>query len=218
MKSRLIKPIKARPRLVIAVLLGGLLLLALQNGWRQATRVLFAWDCSTGLYLVLALSMMARSDVDRIRDRAAMQDEGQVVILGLTTITALVSLAGIMVELATAKPPGSQILRQPIALAGITVILSWAFLHTMYAIHYAHEYYSPDEGGRAEGLEFPGHEPPDYWDFMYYSFVIGTACATADVDVISKGMRRTTALHCIVSFFFNTTILALTVNIGAGLF
>ena len=78
--------------------------------------------------------------------------------------------------------------------------------------------YSPDEDGTAEGLEFPGHEPPDYWDFMYFSFVIGTACATADVNVTGRRLRRLTALHCIVSFFFNTTILALTVNIGAGFF
>ena len=70
----------------------------------------------------------------------------------------------------------------------------------------------------SEGLEFPGHEPPDYWDFVYYSFIIGTACATADVNVTSKNMRRITTLHCVVAFFFNTTILALTVNIGAGFF
>lgn len=88
----------------------------------------------------------------------------------------------------------------------------------MFAVRDAHEYYTPTVQQGAQGLEFPGHEPPDYWDFMYYSFVIGTACATADVNVTSKGMRRTTTLHCIVAFFFNTTILALTVNIGAGFF
>jgi uncharacterized membrane protein len=84
----------------------------------------------------------------------------------------------------------------------------------MFAVHYAHEFYA----GPEEGLEFPGHEPPDYWDFMYYSFIIGTACATADVNVTDRRMRRITTLHCIVAFFFNTTILALMVNIGAGFF
>ena len=101
-----------------------------------------------------------------------------------------------------------------VALAASTVVLSWTFLHTIFAVHYAHEYYS----GPDRGLEFPGDEPPDYWDFIYYSFVIGTACATADVNVASKGLRRITTLHCIVAFFFNTTILALTVNIGASFF
>lgn len=218
MRTTLAKPIMAQPRLVIAVLLGCLLLFVLPEGWLAATRMLAAWDCSTGLYLVLALAMMARSDIDSIRDRAALQDEGQWVILGLTTITALVSLAGIMVELATAKTLKDHALWQHIALAGITVFLSWTFLHTIFAVHYAHEFYSVPENELGRGLEFPGHEPPDYWDFMYYSFIIGTACATADVNITSRTIRRTTTLHCIVAFFFNTTILALTVNIGAGFF
>jgi uncharacterized membrane protein len=207
--------VKAQPRLITAILVGGLLCFVLPV--RGATRFLVAWDCSTALYLALALAMMARSNIEGIRVRAALQDEGQLVILGLTTITALVSLAGIMAELVTAKSLGSHGAWH-IALAGITVFLSWSFLHTIFAVHYAHEYYSPDDDGTAEGLEFPGHEPPDYWDFTYYSFIIGTACATADVNITSKGMRRTTALHCTVAFFFNTTILALMVNIGAGFF
>jgi uncharacterized membrane protein len=218
MRTKLVKQIKAQPRLVTAVLLGGLLCFVLPDGWRQATRLLVAWDCSTGLYLVLALAMMARSNIERIRVRADLQDEGQMVILGLTTITALVSLAGIMVELATAKTLKSQGVWQHIALAGITVFLSWTFLHTMFAVHYAHEYYAGPENDLARGLEFPGDETPEYWDFMYYSFIIGTACATADVNITSKNMRIITMLHCIVAFFFNTTILALTVNIGAGFF
>ncbi len=208
----LIEPLKAQPRLVSSVLFGGLLWLILPG--RLPTRLLAAWDCSTGLYLVLALSMMARSDIEKIRDRAAGQDEGRMVILGLTTVTALVSLAGVMVELALAKTYKGHDGWLHIALAGITVVLSWSFLHTIFAVHYAHEYYSFPE----QGLDFPGGEPPDYWDFAYYSFTIGTACATADVNVTDRRMRRITALHSIVSFFFNTTILALTVNIGAGFF
>jgi uncharacterized membrane protein len=218
MRTKLVNNIKAQPRLVTAVLLGALLWFLLPDGWRRATRLLAAWDFATGLYLLMALGMMARSDIDRIRYRAALQDEGEIVILGLTTLTALVSLVGIMFELATAKALKGHSEWQHVALAGMTVILSWSFLHTMFAVRYAHEYYAGSEDELAQGLEFPGHEPPDYWDFMYYSCIIGTACATADVNVTSKSMRRTTTLHCIVAFFFNTTILALTVNIGAGFF
>ena len=206
------KPIKAQPRLVTAVLAGGLVWSILPG--RQATRLLVAWDCSTGLYLVLALGMMARSNIEKIRDRAAAQDEGQLVILGLTTITALVSLAGVMLELAVAKSFKGPDGWHHIALAGVTVVLSWTFLHAMFAVHYAHEYYSAP----GPSLEFPGHEPPDYWDFMYYAFTIGTACATADVNITDRRMRRTTTLHSVIAFFFNTTILALTINIGAGFF
>jgi uncharacterized membrane protein len=105
-----------------------------------------------------------------------------------------------------------------VVLAALTVVMSWTFTHTMFAIHYAHEYYDGPENELVQGLEFPGTGAPDYWDFVYYSFVIGTACATADVNVTSKNMRRITTLHCVVAFFFNTTILALTVNIGASFF
>jgi uncharacterized membrane protein len=209
---------RAQPRLFSAIAFGVLLSFVLPRDWRQGTRLLVAWDCATGLYLVLAGWMMAGSRIDRIRDRAARQDEGQFVILGLTTLTALVSLAGIMAELAMAKGLKGQAEWRHIALAGLTVLLSWTFTHAMFAIHYAHEYYGGPEDRPTQGLEFPGHDEPDYWDFVYYSFVIGTACATADVNLTSRTMRRTTTLHCIVAFFFNTTILALTVNIGAGFF
>ena len=98
MSTTLAKPIRARPRLITAVLVGGLLWFILPG--RVETRLLAAWDCATGLYLILALAMMARASIGKIRDRAAGQDEGQMVILGLTTVTALVSLAGVMMELA----------------------------------------------------------------------------------------------------------------------
>ena len=218
MRMRLVKPIKAQPRLVTAVLAGLLLSLALPHGWSQATRLLTAWDCSTALYLILALAMMALSNIDEIRDRADLHDEGQLVILGLTTVTSLVSLGGIMLELAMAKTLKDQGAWRHISIAAITVVLSWSFLHTIFAVHYAHEYYAGPGAELARGLVFPGDDSPDYWDFMYYSFVIGTACATADINLTSKTMRRLTTLHCIVAFFFNTTILALTVNIGAGFF
>ena len=209
---------KAQPRFFTAALVGALLWFLLPRDLVSSTRLLVAWDCAAGLYLVLAVVMMLRSNIERIHYRAALEDEGQMVILGLTIITALISLGGIVAEMATAKTLKGHDEWQHISLAGLTVLLSWTFTHTMFAIHYAHEYYDGPENDLAEGLEFPGKEPPDYWDFVYYSFVIGTACATADVNVTSKNMRRITTLHCVVAFFFNTTILALTVNIGAGFF
>ena len=209
---------RPQPRFFTAALVGVLLWFFLPHDWRRSTRLLVAWDCATGLYLTLAAVMMARSSIDRIRDRAALQDEGQLLILVLTAIAALISLGGTMAEMAAAKSLKGDGGGQHIALAVLTVLLSWMFAHTIFAIHYAHEYFAGSEGDLAEGLEFPGHEPPDYWDFVYYSFVIGTATATADVNVTSKNMRRITTLHCVFAFFFNTTILALTVNVGAGFF
>jgi uncharacterized membrane protein len=218
MKTNPLRFLKAQPRFFIAVLVGTLIWSFFARGWRPSTRLLVAWDCGTGLYLLMAIVMMSRSNTDRIRCRAALQDEEQLVILVLTVITALISLGGIVAEMAAAKTPQGHDEWQHVGLSGLTVLLSWTFTHTMFAIHYAHEYFAGPDDELAEGLDFPGNEPPDYWDFVYYSFIIGTACATADVDVTSKRMRRLTALHCVVAFFFNTTVLALTVNIGAGFF
>ncbi len=212
MKTHVVKQISAQPRLITAAALGVILWFVLPG--RGTTRLLAAWDCSTALYLILTLAMMARSNIDRIRVRSTFQDEGQMVILGLVTITVLISLAGVMAELSFAKAhPGSDVWKH-VLLAALTVLLSWTFLHMMCAVHYAHEYYAESR----EGLDFPGDDSPDYWDFAYYSFIIGTACATADVDITNKRMRNLTTLHCIVAFFFNTTILALMVNIGADFF
>jgi uncharacterized membrane protein len=218
MRSNPVNFFKAQPRFLIAVVMGSLIWLALPRDWRASTRLLLAWDCATGLYLMMAIVMMARSNMEKIRFRSASQDEGQVVILGLTSITALISLGGIVAEMAAAKEMKGHHEWRHLALVGLTVLLSWTFVHTIFAIHYAHQYFAGPENELSEGLEFPGNGPPDYWDFVYYAYVIGTACATADVNVTSRNMRRITTLHCVVAFFFNTTILALTVNIGAGFF
>src|SRR5690242_5175260 len=125
MRTRLVNQVQAQPRLLTAILVGVLLCIVLPLG--GATRLLVAWDCSTALYLVLTLWMMAHSDIEVLRFRAAKQDEGQLVILGLITITALVSLAGIMAQLVTAKSPGSHG-RWHVVLAVSTVFLSWSVL------------------------------------------------------------------------------------------
>ena len=106
--------------------------------------------------------------------------------------------------------------RQPLALvlASATIVLSWTFIHSIFALHYAHEFYDVDGGG----LAFPGGDgEPDYWDFVYFSFVIGMTSQVSDVGVTSKHIRRTVAAHGILAFLFNTTLLALTVNIAASL-
>jgi uncharacterized membrane protein len=188
--------IKAQPRFFTAAVAGAPLWLFLPHDWRASTRLLAAWDCATALYLILAVVMMVRANIDEIRYRAALQDEGQLLILGLAAITALISLAGSMAEMAAAKALEPHDGWRHIALAGLTVLLSWTFAHTIFAIHYAHEYFAGPEDDLAGGLEFPGAESPDCWDFIYYSFIIGTASATADVNVTSKTMRRITTMHC----------------------
>jgi uncharacterized membrane protein len=105
-----------------------------------------------------------------------------------------------------------------IALAGGTVLSSWAFIQVMFALHYAHDYYAAAWHGRSVGLQFPDSELPDYGDFFYFAAVIGTSGQTADVSFVTKPMRRIGSLHCILAYLFNTTVLALLINIGASMF
>jgi uncharacterized membrane protein len=208
---------RLRPRLSLAVLVGLTILVAFPDSLRGPTRALVAWDVGIGIYLVLAWTMMARSSLERIRQRARDQDEGAPVILMMTVAAALASLAAIMLELIGVKayPGTEQILH--IALATLTILFSWALVHTAFALHYAHEFYADDRLPAQAPLLFPGGGEPDYFDFMYLAFVIGTTSQTADVDIASSPMRRLAMAHGIVSFFFNATLLAITVNIAAGL-
>jgi uncharacterized membrane protein len=209
---RLVRIVRARPRLFLSAALGLALGLVLPAQWRVATRLLIAWDAAVVVYLVLVFASMFNSDIARIRRRAALLDEGQVVFLVLTAGAALASLGAIVAQLGT-KESGHQ--PAHLALAVATIALSWAFTHTMFALHYAHQFYAAGRDADG-GLAFPGKEQPDYWDFLYFSLVIGMTSQVSDVAVTSHTIRRTVTAHGVVSFFFNATLLALTVNIAAS--
>ena len=186
---------------------------AVVTDWRLATRLLTGWDLAIALYLGLAFHLMGNAGVQRIRRDAAMQDEGQFVILACTVAAALASLAAIFALLGTSAN-GAQRPPSHVILATVTILLSWAFIHTIFALHYAHEFYDETDG---RGMAFPGGDPhPDYWDFVYFSFVIGMTSQVSDVAITSKVIRRTAFAHGVVSFLFNAALLALTVNIAAG--
>ena len=208
----LFRIVRIRPRLFISLGIGALVsvVLTVFTDWRTATRLLVGWDIYVGLYLALVAHLMSGADIQRIRARAAVEDEGQFAILMLTVVAALASLGAIFSELGigTGRRPAH------VVLAALTILLSWAFIHTIFALHYAHEFYDDDIGG---GLAFPGGETePDYWDFVYFSFVIGMTSQVSDVGVTHKEIRRTVAAHGVVSFVFNAALLALTVNIAAS--
>ena len=175
--------------------------------------VLIAWDIGVALYILLALWTIHYSDTTHIRGQCLLQDDLRHIITPLTVIAAIVILPLIFIEL---RHPTGNAHRDPldIALGGLTILLSWAFIHTILAFHYAHEYY--EHLSRQEGLEFPGDPAPDYRDFMYFSFVIGMTWQVSDVQVKSKSMRQIVMLHSLVSFIFNVTLLALAINIVAS--
>jgi len=208
--------LKVRPHLTTALVLIGIIhFFLLPENWRTVTRFLTAWDFGIFLYLILISVMMSKSDVDTIRSRAAEQDEGALIILVFTILTVMASVVAIVEELATAKDHHAA---THIILTAITIVLSWLFMQTMFALHYTHKYYNNWAKTKNNGLEFPDENlQPDYWDFIYFSFIIGTAAQTADINITSKSFRRLVTLHCVIVFFFNMTILALTINIGASL-
>lgn len=206
---------RRRARLVgpaAAALVAALLMPA---AWSLTGRILAAWDCAVLLYLGLAWTMLIRSSRETMRQRAQQEDETAVVVLGLTVAAAAASLGAIAVELSAIR--ANETAGQPfgLALAGVTLLCSWFFLHTVFAIHYAHEFYG--DHGEASGLTFPGEPEPDYWDFMYFAFTIGAAAQTSDVTIVARRMRRLVLAHTVLSFLFNTTVLALVINVGAGL-
>ncbi|WP_375158263.1 DUF1345 domain-containing protein [Bradyrhizobium sp. RDT46] len=209
--SRPVRLIYARPRTFIAVGAGILVGLLLPGSYRLVTRLLFGWDALISVYLVLVYAMMLCNDHHHIRRAAAMQDDGRFVILLVTAIGAFASIAAIVSELGT---PQRGVLELSIAIT--TIALSWAAVHTTFALHYAHDYYRSTTPG---GLQFPSGDKDDhadYWDFVYFSFVIGMTAQVSDVGITDKTIRRTATAHGIVSFIYNTALLALTVNIAAS--
>jgi len=208
-------PARLRPRLLGSALLGVLVYAAMPAEWQVNTRLLAAWDTGVLCYLALAGSMAARSSTAEMQERAASEDEGALAVLVLTLAAAVASLAAIAVELQGIHGAlaDEQALRLSVAI--VTILCSWFFVHTIYAIHYAHEFYG--DAGERQGLKFPHEGRPDYWDFLYFAFNLGAAAQTSDVVIVSKRMRRLALAHTILAFLFNTTVLALAVNVGAGL-
>jgi uncharacterized membrane protein len=209
--SRPVRVVYARPRTFVAVAIGIVAFFLLPGTMRLTTRLLVAWDIFSALYLALVYVMILRSEHHRIRRDAVLQDDGRFVILMMAALGAFASIAAIVFQLG-AQHRGAF----GLALATATIALSWAAVHTTFALHYAHDYY---RGAKPGGLQFPSgdtQDHADYWDFVYFSFVIGMTAQVSDVGITDKTIRRTATAHGIVSFVYNTALLALMVNIAAS--
>jgi len=209
--SKPLRVVYARPRTFISILIGVLAFFLLPDSLRLVTRLLIGWDTFIALYLLLVYIMMARCGLAHIRRNAVLQDDGRFLILMVTALGAFASIAAIVFELG-----GSHRSVPDLSLATATIALSWAAVHTTFALHYAHDYY---RGAKPGGLQFPSgdeHDHADYWDFVYFSFVIGMTAQVSDVGITDKTIRRTATAHGIISFVFNTALVALMVNIAAS--
>ena len=209
--SRPVRVVYARPRTFISIALGIAAFVVLPGSLRPVTRMLLGWDVFTALYLVLVYIMVLRSGLAHIRRNAVLQDDGRFLIPLVTALGAFASIAAIVFELGASHRSVPEL-----ALATVTIALSWATVHTAFALHYAHDYY---RGPKPGGLQFPSgdqHDHADYWDFVYFSFVIGMTAQVSDVGITDKTIRRTATAHGIISFVFNTALVALMVNIAAS--
>jgi uncharacterized membrane protein len=209
----------SRPRLFGSILIGVLtgFFIPISLASHNITRVIIGWNVGTWLYLILAAHMIFWTSHAKMRARALAQDDGKYFVLMMVIIASIVSIGAIFSELSVVKDLHGMLRYAHIALAIMTILSSWSFIQVMFALHYAHDFYIAKERKHSGGLEFPGETSPNYSDFLYFACVIGTSGQTADVSFTSKSMRRTGLIHCVLAFFFNTTLLALTINIASGL-
>jgi uncharacterized membrane protein len=211
------RSVAIRPRVYFSALAGIAALALVPRDWPASIREAVAWDLSATIYLILALRVMLTSKGDEIRASAARQDDSRVVILVIILLAIAVSFVAIVGLLTEVKEVPHRTLN--LALAATTIILAWTVTQVVFTFHYAHEYYRPSGGPQAfaEGLDFRGDRNPDYWDFFYFATSFGAASQTSDVSILTKPLRRLATLHAIISFFFNTAVLALTINLAAAM-
>ena len=219
----MLKNLEAQLRLFLAISVSGLVFFLLPSQLLLPTRIIIAWD--TGFICLLALiwSIMTSATTQKMRYRAQRQDANRWVISNIVIGAACASLLAIVFMLkSTPKGSPASLIVLHLGLSALTIVTSWLLMHTVFALHYAHRYYRDNratpEVDDSEGLDFPQEPQPDYWDFLYFSFVIGMTFQVSDVQVTSRSMRRLALVHGVLSFFFNTVILALSINLVAGLF
>ncbi len=209
---------RARPRLLIGIAVGIAVALLFPGGVGATLRAVIGWDAGIAVFLALALAMAATATPASMRRRAALEDQARWVFLGMMAAAALFSMFAVLGLMHEAHSAGGRVTVELSLLAGATILLSWSFAHTVFAVHYAHGYYVDRAASPAPPLIFPGApRDPDYWDFLYFSFVVGMTCQVSDVQVATQPWRRLVLAHGLLSFLYNTVVLALSINLLAGL-
>lgn len=199
-------------RFVFSAFVFAILLVALLAATIPPVRaLLLAFDVAATIYLTAVTWLFEHTAPAAIRSRAREEEGGHRGFLWSNVVVSVVVLVALGLEL-HAGVAGSV---WPIVLAGVSLLLSWLFLNTMFALHYAHRYYALSGSG-APCLQFPGTTEPDYWDFVYFAFTIGMTFQVSDVPIADRELRRLVLMHGMIAFFFNVIIIALTVNEVAG--
>lgn len=215
---KLYRTVAGHRRIAAGLAVGLAVWLAQPLGSHGISRIVLAWDAGSFVFLGLVGLLILSERLSRMEDDAEAQEEGEWTVFALTLAAILLSLAAIFGEFAGLKDVTPAMRNVRIALVAVTLTLSWLMTHVTFALRYAHEFYDRGRDGRPEGgLNFPKTERPDYLDFIYYSFVLGMTFQVSDVEIETRKFRRLATLHGLVGFLFNTVILALVVNLAAGL-
>ena len=216
----IVRSIALRPRVFFGALAGIAALMLLPEPMKSSVRSALAFNIGGLVYLALAVRLMSRFNAERIKARAARADDSGYVILGLILIAILSSFAAIAGLAGEVHEAPKAEKHDYLMLAAATLVISWLVTQVVFTIHYAHLFYARNRDGSEPlppPLNFPNEERPDYWDFFYFATSIGATSQTSDVSIRTRAVRRLVTLHAVVSFFFNTMVLAVTINIAAGL-
>jgi uncharacterized membrane protein len=205
-----------RPRFTVATIMGIVVAASLPFDWTMVTRLLVGWNCAVWSYLVLMGWLMTHADHARVKRIALEEDKSDAVVLSIMSLASLASMAAIVLELSALKEGAISFRLLHYALTGATILGSWLLVAILYTFHYARQFYTSPEDQRP--LAFPDNEAnPNYWDFLYFSFTIAVAAQTSDVSVRTRSMRKTVLAQSVLSFFFNVTIVGLSINIAASI-
>ena len=199
-----------------ALIVVAVALLPLPMSW--ASQALLAWCAGSATFLALAWWLAVAFDAARTRAHAQAQDQPSALLFLMVLASVFASTAAIAVMLQQLENLSKWVLLAHLALSMLALALSWLLMQTIFAFRYAHLYYREEFRSHAvdAGLEFPGKQPPDYFDFLYYAHVVGMTSQVSDVVVTSREMRRLTLLHSVTSFAFNMLVLALSINVMSG--
>ncbi|HUC18580.1 MAG TPA: DUF1345 domain-containing protein [Acetobacteraceae bacterium] len=213
------RALRARPFLLGGTAAGIVAWFLLPRSLPSLTRAILGWDIGVILFLIASAARFATADPAEMPGYAAAQEEGEWTIFALTVGGITFSFAAIVGEFSAIGPAGKGATAFRLGLLVATLLASWLMTHVTFAYRYAHEYYATSTG-RTEidaGLQFPDETLPDYWDFLYFSLVLGMTFQVSDVQITSRKLRRLATVQGVLSFLFNTVILALSVNLAAGL-
>ncbi len=212
----------AHYRMLIALAVSTIVYFCLDGKITKPPLILATWIGCAATVIVLDWIIIISSHPLEVRKIAKLQDSSRTFLFAFITAASVASLGAIVYLLKSTKGLGDTAKNEHILLAIGAVIVSWILLHTIYTLRYAHLYYDADTDidGQTKaigGLQFPGKDQPDYLDFVYFSFIVGMTFQVSDVNITSRRIRRVCLMHALMSFAFNTAILALSINVISGL-